>query len=55
MTAARGDPTESSLAEALHWIEHGACSAAPGGPVPSRRRSHEPNQLEGLRGEIGAF
>jgi C-terminal peptidase prc len=55
MTAPLGDPSEASLAEALHWLETGSCSAMPQGPAPSRVRSHEPNHLPGLRGEIGAF
>jgi len=49
-----GDPTESSLAEALHWLESGACSTADRAPA-ERGRAEKPLRLPGLLGEIGAF
>ncbi|WP_438017745.1 S41 family peptidase [Sorangium sp. So ce315] len=57
LDAELGDADETCLAEALHLLEHGACSA-PAQPVGAgeRRRAPPPEiRWDGLRREIGAL
>ncbi|MCP4694922.1 MAG: hypothetical protein GY859_43240, partial [Desulfobacterales bacterium] len=55
LTSDFGDQNESSLEEALYYLENGRCSSSPRAGAPPPRASPEMRNMTGFRRVIGAF